>query len=120
VDPPPQLYRVGSTVTVSLSCEAHPYWLEWEGYPTAQGPPAGPGFRCWTPGGNWANPCAGPLTFDQCGSWRVAGGCVYEFTDQSGSPYVNHAEAAVVVFGCEIFNDGFETGSTGEWSRTVP
>lgn len=118
-DPGPVLIPVGSTVTVSLACQAHPHILEWEPVPPFRPLPASIGYRCWDYAGNWANPCVGDTVVDQCGTWSFVGACRYAFI-VDGQPYTSYAETSALVVGCSIFADGFEVGDTTNWTSTVP
>jgi hypothetical protein len=93
----------------------------------AEGHPARLTITAIDPGGNavpvaacvGVSTCAGILNFDECSGWTVTGLVEYLHPDPGGGgPYVWAVSAAAVVVGCEVFADGFETGTTAAWSAT--
>ena len=63
--------------------------------------------------------CSVNVTFPQCGLYQFPGVIEYaHLAPGDTGPYVIGVNAAVIVTGCDIFADGFETGTTDAWSRT--
>ena len=63
--------------------------------------------------------CSVNVTFPQCGLYQFPGVIEYaHLAPGDAGPYVIGVNAAVIVTGCDLFSDGFETGTTDAWSRT--
>lgn len=104
---------VNQTIPIQVSAEGHP-----ETIGISATSPVGPTIlldTCYD-----STQCSALLTLDQCGIWIVHAVVRYAHEDPNapGYPYTIAESIAVVVDQCEIFSDGFESGSTGEWSST--
>lgn len=109
----PDLITEPGIATVMVEAEGHPNEISIDAIP-----PVGALFNVTTCG---ATPeCSGPVNLDQFGLWRIVVSIAHQHGAVDGGPYVWVGGAAVTVFDqSSIFADGFETGTTAEWSKTI-
>ena len=111
---PEPTFLTGTTVDISLRAEGHPTAITI----VAEHPDG----RCAIVAECLdANACSGPFTFVDCGPWDVYGIVNYAHEAPGGGLYVYETgPIPVLIFGCLIFADGFETGGTDNWTLAVP
>lgn len=112
-DPPQHIFPVHTTRGVLVEAGGHPYQIDISAII-----PSGsviPIITCL------ATPtCQQSVKFPQCGNYRLDGLVSYSHGLPGGGTFTIALAAFVTIVGCDIFADGFETGTTDEWSNTAP